>query len=443
MKPSDGSRRERVERFILRTVNMDQSNPASATRRFQLVRGGGLRTQKEAEQLDRFLVGTDPILLTSLQDEEQEIRQRSRKWVWGLALAVGLLILIPLLWWSGLRLSQLSQGKLAGGRTSPDHEKARQLLEGGRQLMAEEREDRDDEALQKFQAAVRLAPDMADAWADLGTCQLRNYQSELAEQDYRQALALEPGNQRALHGLGNLYLRRSEPRKAEEIWARGGLDRQLARLYLLQGRFREARARLASLLAQSPDDELLYRMEQAASSQSLSPDLRCLLEPEPTGLSSWAEQGWRLVKEKRYAPASAAFGRALAEVPKDVNAMSGMGVSLLALHRSAEAKPYFEQALAIDKDHVRSLNGLAYCLKDEGRVGEAIALWERLSQLYPYGQYGTPEGLAWTYYEIRDYRQAAVYFARLVKRYPYDTRMLDALNVAVQNIGVTPAAPAN
>jgi len=418
---------------------MDQSNPTSVMRRFQLVRGGGLRTQKEAEQLDRFLTGSDPILMASLQSEEQKVQRRSRKWVWGLAAAVVLAALIPLLWRSGLRLST---GKLAHGKAS-NPEKARLLLEEGRQLLTAEREDRDDEALEKFQEAVRLAPDMADAWADLGTCQLRNYQSELAEKAYQRALAAEPRNQRALLGLGNLYLRRSEPRKAEEVWARGGLDQQLARLYLLQGRFREAQARLATLLAQAPDNELLYRMAQAARAQSLDPDLRCLLEPEPAPLSSWAELGWRLSKKKQYGRASEAFRQALSEVPHDVNALSGLGMTLLALNRGAEAKPYFEQALTIDKDHVRSLDGLAYCLKDEGRVGEAIALWERLSQLYPYGQYGTPEGLAWTYYEIRDYRQAAVYFARLVKRYPSDSRVLDALNVAVQNIGLAPPAPSN
>jgi Flp pilus assembly protein TadD len=420
-------------------VNMDPSNPASALRRFRLVRGGGLRTEKEAQQLDRFLTATDPMLIASLRNQEQESPRFGRKWTWGLACAASLAVMTPLLWHSGPRLSQ---GQLAIS-TAPEPEKARRLLEEGRQLMAEERADRDDEALEKFQAAVRIAPNMSDAWADLGNCLQRNYQSELAESAYRHALSIEPGSQRALQGLGNLYLRRGELRKAEEIWSQGGLDRALARLYLLQGRYREAQARLASQLAQSPDDEMLYRMAQAARSQSLDPDLRCLLEPEPAPLSSWAEQGWRLLKQKESGKAATAFGRALAEVPQDVNAMSGMGMSLLALNRSTEAKPYFEQALTLDKDHVRSLDGLAYCLKEEGRFGEAIALWERMSQLYPYGQYGTPEGLAWTYYEMRDYRQAAVYFARLVKRYPDDNRMLDALNVAVQNIGVTPAPTTN
>jgi len=417
---------------------MEESKPASIARSLHLVRGGGLGAQKrkEAEQLDRFLVATDPMLIASLQsEEERKVRRWDRRWTWGLALLLGLSVLIPLLGRSGL---WLPAGKLARG-TATDHEKAALLLEEGRQLLGEEREDRDDQALEKIREAVRLAPDVADAWADLGTCYLRNYQSELAEKSYRRALSVDPGNQRALQGLGNLYIRRGDYRQAEEVLSRGGLDRPLARLYLLQGRYREAQARLATLLAQSPDEELLYRMAQAARSQHLDTGLRCLLEPEPAGLSSWAELGWRLYKRKGYGAAASAFGRALAQAPADVNAMSGMGMSLLALNRSAEAKPYFERALALDHDHVRSLNGLAYCLKAEGRVGEAIALWERLSQLYPYGQYGTPEGLAWTYYEIRDYRQAAVYFARLVKRYPSDSRMLDALNVAVQNIGVTPA----
>ena len=123
-----------------------------------------------------------------------------------------------------------------------------------------------------------------------------------------------------------------------------------------------------------------------------------------------------------------------------MNALSGLGSSLLAMNRTAEAKPYFERALSLNEDHIRSLDGLARCLKSEGRVGEAIAVWRQLAELYPGFNESTP-GLAWTYYEIRDYRQAALYLARLVKKNPEDARVIDALSVAVQNLGLTPPPP--
>jgi Flp pilus assembly protein TadD len=411
-------------------------------RPFQLVRGDGrLPEKKEAERLDCFLTDADPILIASLQKEEQQLQLeeqglRRRQQGLSLALLLGVLLLgamaaVPLLWASGFPQSLRKPASRASSVAS-EREKALLLIEQGTDLLSK---DRYNEALANFTLATRIAPDFADAWTELGNCQLKNYQSELAEKAYLRAVALEPGNNRPFLGLGNLYLRRGEEGKAEQVWSRGRLDQQLARLYLLQGRFDEAEERLAELLPDSPDDELLNRMAQAVAAKHLEPSLRSLLEPEPTGMSSWADLGWRLVQHEQFDEATAAFGKAIAKVPHDVNALSGMGGALLALDRTQEAKVYFERALKLDDDHVRSMNGLARCLKNEGRTDEAIAMWRGMSQLYPGVNYGTP-GLAWTYYELGDYSQAALYFAQLVRRYPYDSRVIDALNVAVEkNIG--------
>lgn len=404
---------------------MNRSHPAPlGERRFKLVQGGEPRKPEETEVLDRFLTSTDPLLLASLRKEDGQRRSRLIRRV---GTVLGLAIVVSVSWASGILWLK---------RASPNEEKARVLVEQGRKLMSGRElvsEERYKEALDNFELAVKLAPENAEAWAELGNCQLYNYQSDLAEEALHRALSLEPDNLRARHALGNLYLRRGEESKAEEVWKQGGLDQQLARLYLLQGRFGEAEARLAPLLEASPGDEMLHRMAQAASSRRLVPSLRTLLEPEPTGRSSWADLGWRLSRENRHRDASTAFRRAIAEVPSDVNALSGMGWALLRLHRPAEARRFFQRALWLDGDHMLSLNGLAHSFKDEGRTGEAISAWIGMTELYPDVNDGTP-GLAWTYYEMRDYHQAARHFARLIKRYPYDSQVIEALNVAVENI---------
>lgn len=392
---------------------------SSAGRRFKVVHGGG-----ESERLDRFL-DADPLLLVSLQDEERGL-QRGRLRRAALVGALGLAIAIPVfLWATGF------QGPLS--RTAaPDREKAALLTEEGWKLNFE---DRHDEALANFNLAIRLAPGLARAWEGFASCQTDLYQSELAEKAFLHSLALDPRSESAIDGLGNLYLRRGDERRAEEIWARGGRDRQLARLYLLQGKFAQAETRLASVLSgpQPPEDDLLYQMARAARSRRLDSALRSLLEPEPTGRSSWAELGWRLSNERRYAAAADAFGKAISEVPSDVNALGGLGRTLLDMGRPAEARVYFERALLLDDDHVLSLDGRALSLKNEGRVDEAITVWQGMSARYPGVNMGTP-GLAWTYYEIQDYGQAAVQFARLIRRHPYDSQLAEALNVAVENI---------
>jgi tetratricopeptide (TPR) repeat protein len=413
---------------------MNEGKPDTATR-FQILRGGGPGHAIETERLDRFLADADPLAVAATPQAER--RPRHRRLAWSLALFLGVTAVAPFLWRSAL---VHPVGKRAGiSPAAQNREQARLLVAQGQELIGE---DRDDDALARFSLAVQIAPGFADAWANLAATQMRGFQSTLAERSFQRALALEPGNRHALQGLGNLYLRQGNQRKAEEVWRRGGLDQQLARLYLLQGKFQDAQIHLAPLLKGGTQDEIVGRMALAARSRRLDPGLRSLLEPDPAGLSSWAELGWRLSKQKLYGDASVAFGRALDEIPHDVNALSGMGTSLLALNRPGEAKAYFERALRLHDDHMRSLNGLALCLKSEGRIEDAIAVWRETSRRYPGVGINTAiPGLAWTYYEIRDYRQAAVYFAQIVKEHPYDSRVIDALNVAVQNIGSVSAVP--
>lgn len=402
------------------------SNDATTTRRrFQILRGFGPQTKKEAEQLDHFLVNSDPALLASLQTEEKSVRRQKLKW--GLAALLTLTALVPVLWLAGLLYPK---GGLAG-KAALDAGEVRSLIEEGRRQLAE---GHYSEALATANQAAEAAPGLAEAWLLVGDCQMKNYQSALSEEAFHRVLALEPGSTRALVGLGALYLRRGEGRKAEEAWLQGGADAKLAGLYLLQGRFREAEVRLRSLNMEGTEEELLFRMASAAKSRHLDPSLRSLLEPEPTGLSEWADLGWRLAREERHEEAAQAFRAAVSLIPHDVNALSGLGQSLLALDRPEEARSCFERALSLDHDHVLSLNGLAQSLKMEKRTDEAIEVWQKMAQLYPGVNYGTP-GLAWTYYELQDYPQAAVYLARLVRSNPYDVRVLDALNIAVENIG--------
>jgi tetratricopeptide (TPR) repeat protein len=399
-------------------MSMNRSQEPEKPSRFQLLRGNG-----EAERLDRFLAAADPLQVSSPATEARAVRRRKRPWK--LHPVLGLLALVPV-----LGLSPPPGPGTAIGKSSRQ-ENARLLIRQGRELMQEER---NGEALANFKLAVQLAPDDADAWASLAGVQVHIYQSTQAERGFQRALALEPDNQEALHGLGNLYFREGRERQAERIWTQGGVDQQLARLYLLKGRYQQADAHLAKLMRSGAGDPLVARMEQAARTRRLDPTLRSYLEPEPAGLSAWAESGWRLLEQKRYEEAVSSFGKALAAFPWDVNALNGMGSALLALERPAAARPYFERALSLDGDNLKALNGRAACFHDEGKPLEAIAAWRRTVELYP-GINDAVRGLALTYLSLQDYRQAALYLAPLTRKYPHDSQLLGALDVAVRKLG--------
>lgn len=398
-------------------MSMNRSNRSVTKHRFQLFRGNG-----EAERLDRFLAAADPLSMAAPQPEKR--KGRSDRAGWGLVLFLGIVPLIPILWQSRSRPPE-EPGK-------PLHrEQGRLLAARGQELVAE---DRNDEALDDFSLAVQLAPDDAEAWSGLAGCQLRAYQSTQAERAYQRALSLEPDNPGALHGLGTLYLRQGRERQAEQAWMRGGADQQLARLYLLQGKLTQAEAQVAKLRQGGDGSDLVSRMARAVRARRLDPALRSYLEPDPAGLSAWAESGWRLYQQKRYAEAASSFQKALAGTPYDVNALSGMGSVLLKQGRPAEGRFYFDRALSLRGDHLRSLNGRASCLHREGKTAEAIAVWRQVAELYP-GVSDASRGLAFTYLNLQDYRRAAFYLVPMARKYPHNSRVIEALSLAVRKMG--------
>jgi len=75
------------------------------------------------------------------------------------------------------------------------------------------------------------------------------------------------------------------------------------------------------------------------------------------------------------------------------------------------------------------MNGLARCLKAEGKTDEAIELWERLVKAAPGANAGTA-GLAQTYFEQKQFGKAIPYLEQLVKANPNDEEARKKLEVA-------------
>jgi cytochrome c-type biogenesis protein CcmH/NrfG len=396
-------------------MGMNRSNQSDTKRRFQLFRGNG-----EAERLDRFLAAADPLAMAAPKPERRQPRWGSR--IWSFALFLGVASLAPLLWLSWPSLED---------EPGPYQRQVRRLVERGKDFLAE---DRNDRALSALSFTVQLAPDNVDAWTVLAVCQMRTYQSVPAERAYQRALSLNPDNVGALRGLGNLYLRQGDERKAEQAWLRGSDDQNLARLYLLQGKFSQAEAPLVRLRESGDHSDVVLRMARAVQARRLEPTLRSFLKPEPVGLSAWSESGWRLYHEERYEEAASSFEEALKRFPHDVNALSGMGSVLLVQGRPEEGRSYFEQALSLRWDHIKSLNGRASCLQSEGKTAEAIAVWEKVAELYP-GISDASRGLAFAYLNLQDYRRAASYLVPLARKYPHNTRVLQALGTAMSKVG--------
>ena len=77
------------------------------------------------------------------------------------------------------------------------------------------KQDREEEALRELDAALRIKPDYADAWVELGN--IRHARGDLsgAEEAYARALSFSPSLEGAYYNLGNIY--HQQGRQAEAI----------------------------------------------------------------------------------------------------------------------------------------------------------------------------------------------------------------------------------
>lgn len=112
-------------------------------------------------------------------------------------------------------------------------------------------------AAQSFDQALKLRPDYAEAWNNLGNLLILSGDPAGAEQHFRRALTADPGSAEAHYNLGGLYLHQENKQEAEAHYrqalrcdpANGRAHLALGALYEQRGQREEARRAYAAFLA--------------------------------------------------------------------------------------------------------------------------------------------------------------------------------------------------
>jgi Flp pilus assembly protein TadD len=334
-----------------------------------------------------------------------------------------------------------SGGGTATGQQALDEdariERGEELTQQGWQLWQERKMG---EAATKFEEAVAMDAENANAWNGLGWARFNGGESEKAVPAFEKCVELEPEHPAGLNGLGQVYLSWGEFETAEKYLTKAAPKATaahygLARLYLLNGDYEKAQRWIRRALRGQPGDETLKAMLVAARKKELPAELKEQIapvgKPEKSPSTDAAAAGWRLFNEGKYRSAERSFRRALAKDPENLAAMNGLGFILLNSGRTAQAKEYFEKYLKIEPDAPGPMNGLARCLKEEGKVDEAIALWEKMYEKYP-GPNAAAVGLAMTHLERKEHAKALPYFEELVKSQPDNEEFKKGLEAAKQ-----------
>jgi tetratricopeptide (TPR) repeat protein len=392
--------------------------------------------------LQSVLTDSDRLLTQSLREDER--RRRVRRVLYFTlilgGIVMGTAIVAVLAGWLTLFTPPPDASVAASAGSEPLSEEKR--MEMAEELAAEGwqlwQQQKLPQAAAKFERAVKLDPDAANAWNGLGWARFNSGDSEAAVAAFEKCVELEPDHPAGLNGLGQLYLSWREYDKAEKFLTKASQNAPaawfgLARLYMLTGDYDEAQKWIAKALSQQPSDESLQKLQAAAKQRKLPDDLRRLIEPpgkpddSPAGKAAAA--GWRQFNQGQFRLAERNFRRALAKDPENLAAMNGLGFILLNSGKMADAKAHFEKYLKLEPDAPGPMNGLARCLKTEGKVDEAIALWEKMHKLYP-GPNAAAVGLAQTYAERGDHAKAIPFFEALVKAQPDNAEFKQGLETA-------------
>lgn len=252
-----------------------------------------------------------------------------------------------------------------------------------------------------FMAAQKRAPDDRDARRGLGFVAYHRGDWTAAIDRFQSVLREEAGDNVTRSALGWAHFYRGDTAAAQQIFQDvakrepGWADPLMGQGWVAdrQGRRDEAKAFFRSAMGKSA--AYVATADPAAA-------LRKALVGRPEWHDLWRDLGWALYQQRSLAPAEAEFRALLQQYPDDADGLRGLGYSLHALKRYAEAIPPLERSLA---------SGAALGpIKERVEIPGATGLHPIVSD--------TASTLAWCYYQVGNTSQALKFFREVTARQP-------------------------
>jgi tetratricopeptide (TPR) repeat protein len=229
-----------------------------------------------------------------------------------------------------------------------------------------------------------------------GVIQLKEGEVPAAVEDFRAAVALDPGFLQARSNLGQALVKSGDVK-------RGGaefdavLRREPANVWALEGKADQALASgdtdgaVAWLLkaadAAPVDPRFLAEAGKILADRNRAdeaiPLLRRSLELDPGYLKAFAYLGGIYVARKDYESAETVYRYAADYTPDDANATASHGRVLAILHRWNDAVARYRRATELDPGNGAYWLELGRCLTSLGRLDEALTVLGKARELTP------------------------------------------------------------
>jgi predicted O-linked N-acetylglucosamine transferase (SPINDLY family) len=251
----------------------------------------------------------------------------------------------------------LSRG--VAGKADDSGLDAARLLEEG---VALEQQGRLDEALLRYEAAVRVAPDLARAHFLRGNILLEKGDAEAAKAAYATALMYKPDSAAAHYNMGNACALLGQHDAAVN---------SCRQALALKPDFVDAEVALGAAL------EELGQLEAAVASYQRA----LLIKPDYTEVHYNLANALKLLG--RTDEAAASYLQAAAVGPRDLEGLKNTGQTLMDLGRPEAAVTAYRMALEIFPADADVHNYLGAALKKQGRLEEALMAFRQALEICP------------------------------------------------------------
>lgn len=224
-------------------------------------------------------------------------------------------------------------------------------------------------ATEQFQKVTEKDPADVDAWVTLGRLHRMAQNSVEAEKAFQKALALDPDNEYALHGLALLYSDLGDTKTAVEMW------RRLAD--------RNPHPRVLRALASS--------LTQVRDYSGAVETLRRALQLAPRDLEIKRELAENLLLKEEYDEAAKLYEELAQAQPRDPQYPLRLSQIYRQQRDLTKAREAHERAQALDPASIEIQYNEVNLLEAEGNFGQAIARLKQILESTARAAYAPPE----------------------------------------------------
>jgi tetratricopeptide (TPR) repeat protein len=253
-----------------------------------------------------------------------------------------------------------------------------------------------DEAIEEYQAAIKLYPAFAKAHYNLGVTYGIQGRIDEAIKEFKTMLKINPDYFKAHYNLGVAYDSQNRIDEAIEEYQTAiklnpyyvNAHYNLGVAYKSQNRIDEATKEFQIALRLNPDyvnthnNPGLNYAPQDLNNEAIT-EFKTALQIKPDEAESHNNLGLAYAKQGRIDEAIKEFKTALQIKPDEAEGHNNLGLVYAAQGRIDEAIKEFKTALQIKPDEVEGHNNLGLAYRAQGRVDEAIKEFKAALKLNP------------------------------------------------------------